>query len=179
MNTRTIFIDKIANDQVMRIRPLSPTPIKPLIEEIENLKDIIQWTESGHKGKQTGIQYRAGEDPWTSAVGRNSGRPEHQYNLLNPAFKGTLIEGLVQKYEMFRARLMWLNPMSCYSMHRDSTFRIHIPIVTNPGCYFVFLENKPHHIPAGHAYKIDTREYHSFMNCSEEPRLHLVGCVLN
>ncbi len=179
MTTSTIFIDKIANDQIMRIKPLSPTPVKPLIEEIENLKDIIQWTESGHKGKQTGIQYRAGEDPWTSAVGKNKGRPEYQYNLLNPAFKGTIIEGLVQRYEMFRARLMWVNPMSCYSMHRDSTFRIHIPIITNPACYFAFLESKPHHLPAGHAYKVDTRDYHSFMNCSEEPRLHLVGCILN
>jgi len=173
-----VILDSIALDKVMRIRPLGQTPIKPLVEEIEKMKDVIQWTESGLKGRQTGIQYRSGEDPWTSAVGKSKGRPEYQYNLLNPAFEGTFIEELIHQYKMFRTRLMWLNPMSCYSMHRDSTFRIHIPIITNPGCYFVFLENRPHYLPPGHAYKVDTREFHSAMNCSEEPRLHLVGCVL-
>jgi Aspartyl/Asparaginyl beta-hydroxylase len=172
------FIDKIAHDKHIRIRPLDMTPIKPLQEEVERLNEVIVWTEYTHKGKQAGVQYRDGEDPWTSAVGRKQ-RPEYQYNLLNPAFKGTLIEGLIEKYQLFRTRLMWVNPMSCYSMHRDSTRRIHIPIVTNPGCYFVFLENPPHYLPPGYAYLTDTREYHTFMNCSEEPRLHLVGCVLD
>ncbi len=173
------YLDQIAHDKHVRIRPLNPAPFRTLAEEIEKLKDIIVWTESGKKGKQTGIQFRLGEDPWTSAVGRNNGRPDHQYNQLNPAFAGTMIEGLISQYQMFRTRLMWLSPMSCYSMHRDSSPRIHIPIVTNPGCYFAFLENPPHYMPPGYAYKVDTTAYHTAMNCSEEPRLHLVGCILD
>jgi hypothetical protein len=162
----------------LRIKPLAPAPITPVIEELEKLENIIQWTEYGHKGRQTGVQYRQGEDVWTSAVGKPQ-RPEHQYTLLNPAFEGTLIAGLIEKYQMFRTRLMWVNPMSCYSMHRDSTLRIHIPLISNPSCYFVFLENRPQYLPPGYAYKVDTREYHTVINCSDKPRLHLVGCVFD
>jgi aspartyl/asparaginyl beta-hydroxylase (cupin superfamily) len=64
-------------------------------------------------------------------------------------------------------------------MHRDSTMRIHIPIITNPSNFFVFQDAAPIYIPAGWAYKIDTTNFHTFMNCSDKPRLHLVGAILD
>jgi len=171
----TIWLDKIQGDW---LRVLADTPIKPLIAEVEALEEVIKWTEFGHKGKQAGLQYREGEDHWTSAVGRMQQR-EHEYKHLNPAIKGTLLAGLIERFELFRARLMWVGPYACYSMHRDMTMRIHIPIISNPACYFVFNDSAPIHIPAGWAYKVDTTRFHTFMNCSDKPRLHLVGAILD
>ena len=170
-----VWLDKIKGDN---LRVLAEAPIKPLIAEVESLNDVIKWTEFGHKGKQAGLQYRGGEDPWTSAVGRMQ-QPEHEYKHLNPAIKGTMLEGLIERYELFRARLMWVGPYACYSMHRDMTMRIHIPIITNPSNFFVFQDSAPVHIPAGWSYKIDTTNFHTFMNCSDKPRLHLVGIILD
>lgn len=170
-----VWLDKIEGDY---LRVLADTPIKPLIAEIEGLEEVIKWTDYGHKGKQAGLQFRGNEDPWTSAVGKMQ-QPEREYNQLNPAIKGTILEGLINRFELFRARLMWVGPYACYSMHRDLTMRIHIPIITNPACYFVFNDAAPIFIPAGWAYKVDTTKFHTFMNCSDKPRLHLVGAILD
>jgi len=170
-----MWLDKIEGDN---LRVLADAPIKPLIAEVEALESVIQWTDYGHKGKQAGLQYREGEDPWTSAVGKMR-MNEREYGKLNPAIEGTLLAGLIERYEMFRARLMWVGPYACYSMHRDTTMRIHVPIITNPSCFFAFSDAPPIFIPAGWAYKVDTRKFHTFMNCSDKPRLHLVGAILD
>lgn len=161
------------------IESIDTISIIPLLKEVGKLEHLIKWTDSGTKGKQTSIQHIADEDPWSSGVGKSKGIPENEYNILNPAFQGTLIENIINKYCLFRTRLMWVNPMSCYSMHKDSSLRIHIPIVTNPDAYFIFKNSTPLHIPEGNVYKVNTREYHTFVNCSEKSRLHLVGCVFS
>lgn len=161
------------------INRLADVPRTPLIAEYKSLEDKIVWFDYAEKGKQCALQYNP-EDPdmTQSGVGRLTVPDERVYNTLNPLFKDTLLEGLIKNYQLFRARLMWVGPKTCYSMHRDKTRRIHIPIFTNPECYFVFANHPPVHIDAGYAWGVDTREWHTFMNCSNQPRLHLVGCTL-
>ena len=72
---------------------------------------------------------------------------------------------------------MWIGPYACYSIHKDDTPRIHVPIITNPECYFVFKQGLLSHLPAGSVYWVDTTKFHTFMNCSDTPRLHIVGIV--
>jgi hypothetical protein len=181
------------------IKILNSIDITDILTEYHKLESGIQWTSMGHKGRQAGLQYKIENDhwnsqtqtinpetnqPWTknewaSAVGRNRGM-ELDYNLLNPYFKDTIFEKLISDYKMYRTRFMWVNRMSCYSIHRDSTPRIHIPLITNPECYFVFKEGdtaKLTYMETGNVYWADTRNNHTFMNCSEMERLHLVGVV--
>lgn len=180
------------------IKILNEIDITDILNEFLRLEPNIVWTSSGHKGKQAGLQYKDDSNPgdldvplnpetgkpwtkheWTSAVGRNQGM-ELSYNKINPFFKDTVFEKLITDYKMTRTRFMWVNRMSCYSIHKDSTPRIHIPLVTNPECYFVFKNNDTAnltHMSAGHVYWADTRQNHTFMNCSEMDRLHLVGVV--
>jgi hypothetical protein len=158
------------------IKLLSQFDIQPLLDEYHRLEKDIQWTDYGHKGKQAGLQYSANEDPWSSAVGRTHGS-EFEHINLNPFFKDTVFEEVIDKYKLFRTRLMWVSPYACYSMHRDQTPRIHIPMITNPECYFVFKEGLISQIPAGGVNWVDTTKFHTFMNCSNSPRLHLVGVV--
>lgn len=147
-----------------------------VLEEYLKLEQNIVWTEMGYKGKQAGLQYKSGDDPWTSAVGRSKG-DEISYTNLNPYFAGTIFEELISKYGFKRTRLMWVSPYACYSMHKDETQRVHIPLITNSECYFVFKNKAPVNLKLDSVYKTDTRLAHTFMNCSDEPRLHLVGAV--
>lgn len=147
-----------------------------LLTEYLKLEEKIVWTEMGHKGKQTGLQFKEGEDPWTSAVGRSTGN-ELACDVLNPYFSNTVFEDIINKYKFKRTRLMWVGPYACYSMHKDETQRVHIPLVTNLDCYFIFKGRAPTHLKINNVYQTDTRLVHTFINCSEKPRLHLVGAV--
>jgi hypothetical protein len=155
----------------------SPINIQPLLDAYNQIEQDIQWTQFGHKGKQAGLQYRHGEDPWKSAVGRGSSIAESDYCEINPFFKNTVFEAIINQYNFKRTRLMWIGPYACYSMHRDATARIHIPLITNSECYFVFKQGSVLHLPTGNVYYVDTTEFHTFINCSGQHRLHLVGVV--
>ena len=150
--------------------------INPILESYSKIESDMVWTEYGHKGKQTGLQYYNNEDPWSSSVGISRSR-ELEYNRLNPFFKDTIFEELIKEYDLKRTRLMWVYPFACYSMHSDTTPRIHIPIITNLECYFVFKNGLMEHLKIGSSYWVDTRLHHTFINCSEHKRLHLVGVV--
>ncbi len=151
----------------------------PLLAAYSAVEKDINWLLNNRDGRQCGIQYREGEDPFTSATGRF--RPdvsEKEYNLINPLFKGTVFEEVINKYNLFRTRLMWTGPRTCYSLHKDASKRIHIPLITNDQCLFVFTEpTEMFHLSAGEVFIVDTTKTHSFCNFSDKLRLHLMGCV--
>jgi hypothetical protein len=69
-------------------------------------------------------------------------------------------------------------PRSTLSWHRDPEPRLHIPIITNPGCRMV-IENIAKHMPADGTVTItNNAKYHNFFNGGEQERIHLVACVL-
>jgi hypothetical protein len=149
-----------------------------ILSEYLKIENDLEWTNDGHKGKQCGLQYKINKNPWSSAVGRAKGN-ELEVNILNPLFKDTIFESIINEYNLKRTRLIWSGPYSCYSMHTDSTPRIHVPLITNKECFFLFKEGSPQYMSAGFLYWVDTRKYHTFINCSEKNRLHLVGIVEN
>jgi hypothetical protein len=158
------------------IKIIEPIDIAPILTGYLNLEPSMQWTDYGTKSSQAGLQYKDDDDVWASAVGKSQGN-ETSYANLNPMFKGSVFEEIINKYNFKRARLMWVGPWSCYSMHRDETPRIHIPLITNPECYFVFKDGLVQHMKTGSVYWVDTTQRHTFMNCSAQRRLHLVGVV--
>jgi hypothetical protein len=151
-----------------------------VLTEFDKLNNEIVWSDTPSK-KQSALQYRLGSegtDIWLESTGKNY-HHEKFYSELNPLYKGTIFEEIINKYKLIRTRFLWVSPNTCYSMHQDSSPRIHIPIVTNRECYFVFKKGIIQHMPAGAVYWTDTRHFHTFMNCSTEYRLHLVGAVDN
>ena len=159
------------------IKTIGPIDSAKILSAYNEIESGIQWTESGHKGRQTGLQYSEGNDPWTDAVGKHRGIVENNYNLLNPYYKNTVFEELIIEYKLYRTRLMWVGPFAAYSMHQDSSHRLHIPMVTNLDCYFVFKKGIVQHLPLNSVYLVDTRYHHTFMNASADSRLHLVGVI--
>jgi hypothetical protein len=65
-------------------------------------------------------------------------------------------------------------PNTCYNWHVDTgQFCVHIPLITNAGCRFVY-ETRAFSMPAdGSAYVVNNGIPHTFVNAGTEPRLHL------
>lgn len=65
-------------------------------------------------------------------------------------------------------------PDTCYRWHTDfSEVCLHIPLITNSGCHFVY-EGLSFHMPAdGSVYMVNNAKLHSFMNAGETPRIHI------
>lgn len=159
------------------IRKIDSIDLSGLFKEYLLYESKIQWTVYNENGsKQAGVQYAQDEDPWSCSVGRSKGI-DQDCTLLNPFFKNTILEGLVNKYNLKRTRLMWVGEFSCYTMHEDPSPRIHIPLITNKNCYFVFKDYPPFYLEPGYIWYVDTTLPHTFMNCSSMKRLHIVGAV--
>ena len=128
-----------------------------------------------------------GED-WTfpdesgKEVKRDKSIDESKYTEIIPEFKNTYIEEvyktLKKKFKLGRVRIFLKEPRSTLSWHRDPEPRLHIPIITNPGCKMV-IEDVAKHMPADGSVTItNNTKYHNFFNGGEQDRIHLVACVL-
>ena len=128
----------------------------------------IYWTIPDEKGKE---------------VSRDVPIDESKYTEILPEFKETYFNEvysvLKNKFKLGRVRLLLKEPRSTLSWHRDPEPRLHIPIITNPGCIMV-IDNVAKHMPAdGSVWVTNNTKYHNAFNGGEENRIHLVACVLD
>lgn len=158
-------------------------------EEVLNLVNDVGFDEK--IGNQISLQVADPDDisksSWYPSIGRikqeNKIITERDYCHIHPLLKGSVVEEWINSltgYTIVRARLMMVMPRRCYSIHRDPTPRIHLPVTTNPQCLMCFPDQGlMQHIPAdGHSWLVDTTFKHTFINCSTESRIHLVGVVV-
>ena len=127
----------------------------------------VYWTKPDETGKE---------------VTRDINIDESKYTELVSEFKNTyfaeVYETLKKKFKLGRIRILLKHPRSTLSWHRDPEPRLHIPIITNPGCLMV-IENVAKHLPADGAVTItNNTKYHNFFNGGEQDRIHLVACML-
>ncbi len=122
--------------------------------------------------------------PWDSIDGLESlshydkDCTDKDFNTVHKYFKNTEFERIIKDFNLVRSRLMVCKSKSCYSIHQDPGWRLHIPIKTNPGCLFYFPDHKEHfHLEEGKVYKVNTTERHTFINASFTDRIHFIGCL--
>jgi len=124
----------------------------------------VYWTKPDHTGKEKIRDKLLNETLYTEFVKDF----EHTY------FK-EVYEKLSSKFKLGRVRILLKEPRSTLSWHRDPEPRLHIPIITNPGCIMV-IENVAKHLPAdGSVYITNNVKYHNAFNGGEENRVHLVA----
>jgi len=114
---------------------------------------------------------------------------EQDFDTIISQFKDTYLASVIndvqlyakQKYNLTigRSRLMVLRPKSCLTIHTDigATIRFHVPITTNPDCFFVHNLPEPvvSNMPSvGQLYTFDSSVPHTAINASRENRIHLV-----
>lgn len=160
------------------IKILDTIDYKSIRDYYFSIENSIIWKENIGKGKQTSIQYVIGGDPWLSSNGRDMG-DQNRFDQLNPFFHNSIMEKIINKFSLTRSRLMWLDKQACYTMHKDITPRIHIPIISNPDCYFLFKDQAPIYLEPGYVFWVDTTKEHTALNCSLHGRLHFVGATDN
>tara|TARA_Y100001970_G_scaffold277041_1_gene380658 strand:+ start:45 stop:641 length:597 start_codon:yes stop_codon:yes gene_type:complete len=127
----------------------------------------IYWTKPDETGKE---------------VMRDKPIDEAKYTELTNEFRNTYFEEvykvLSSKFKLGRVRILLKEPRSTLSWHKDPEPRLHIPIITNPGCKMV-IEDVAKHLPAdGKVTITNNTKYHNFFNGGEQSRIHLVACVL-
>ena len=142
----------------------------------------IPGDEESIKGHNTRGAYWTYPDEKGAEVKRDQAIDESKYTEIVPEFKNTYFEEvynlLRQKFKLGRVRILLKEPRSTLSWHRDPEPRLHIPIITNPGCKMV-IEDVAKHMPADGSVTItNNTKYHNFFNGGEQDRIHLVACVL-
>jgi hypothetical protein len=98
--------------------------------------------------------------------------------LMNTYFKN-VYDGLSQHFKLGRVRILKLDSRASLSYHRDPEPRLHVPIITGPGALMI-VEKQAYHMKAdGGVYYVDTTKYHTALNGSNQPRVHLVATILD
>ncbi len=152
----TKYIAGISLNQI----PGDPSSIKG-----ENVKGVY-WTKPDGSGKEVLRAKAINEKDYTEFV----------KDLEDTYFK-EVYDVLSKRFKLGRVRILLKEPRSTLSWHRDPEPRLHIPIITNPGCIMV-IENVAQHLPAdGSAYITNNLKYHNAFNGGEENRVHLVACL--
>ena len=144
---------------------LNQIPGKPESIKGNNTRGIY-WTKPNHKGDE---------------VSRDASLDEKLYTEFVNEFENTyfkeVYDQLVSRFKLGRVRILLKEPRSTLSWHRDPEPRLHIPIITNPGCLMV-IEDTAKHLPAdGSVWITNNIKYHNAFNGGEENRVHLVACL--
>jgi hypothetical protein len=114
-----------------------------------------------------------GCDPF-SGTGRIPHTQAEKYTV--SLFDLPYINSLLERYKMYRSRVLILDPKKCYSYHQDPSFRIHIPVVTNPNSWLL-IDEEVYKLNVGKAYLTNTKLKHTAINADNEKRIHIVGCT--
>jgi len=135
------------------------------------------------KGQKARGLYWTKPDKSGKEVSRDVGINEAEYSEFISDYDNTyfkeVFDTLSKKYKLGRVRILLKEPRSTLSWHRDPEPRLHIPIITNPGCLMV-IDNVARHMPAdGSVWITNNTKYHNAFNGGEENRIHLVACVLD
>ena len=126
----------------------------------------IYWTKPDESGKEVSRDIKIDESKYTELI-----------SDFHKTYFKEVYESLSKKFKLGRVRILLKEPRSTLSWHRDPEPRLHIPIITNPGCIMV-IENVAKHLPAdGSVYITNNVKYHNAFNGGEENRVHLVACL--
>jgi hypothetical protein len=149
----TLFIDRLPNFHVDILRLLSEyRTIEDRMEDVTNHGNSVLVQKKFHLIKN------------------------NEKNLVTDSliYTSEIIDKIlsIEHFDSVTYRLVL--PNTCYNWHFDTgKICAHIPLITNPGCRFVY-DTKAFAMPSdGSVYVVNNSIHHSFMNAGSEPRLHL------
>jgi hypothetical protein len=111
---------------------------------------------------------------------------EENYTHISSYVKGRYWEEVINQVQeisplpLGRIRLMLLKPKTCYSWHKDSdAVRYHVPISTNPNNFIATEKGLYRMEEEGRLYTLVSTVWHTALNASFKPRVHLVFSTYN
>ena len=157
----------IKNNGQMMLQTMSGTP-----EEEQRLKGTLSLYVDYDNHDST--------DPNSKPKVRDVILQEEDFSEVCDYLKGTYTEEVIntifKEYGAVRGRYMMMNWKSCLTYHYDETPRIHLPLVTNDGC-FMIIDDKTEKLHESTAYLVDTTKRHTALNAGEHLRFHMVFCL--
>lgn len=162
------------------IRKLGEINLDKLMSEIGHLKK----PETGPR--QFPFQRKQNSDNGEESKGTNFvlRTDEFEYDtLIYDEFP--YMNSIIEEYQMYRTRKMWMHEKFTYAWHVDNSPRIHIPLYTNEHNMWIIRDkdgkkDNVYRIPAdGGVYLVDTTVPHTFLNANADPflRTHIVGAT--
>jgi len=145
-----------------------------LLKEYLKLESKIFWQNNMDNEFNVGL-YRYDQKIY---FGQNKTHKESAWAYCsadNTSYVETVFESIKENFNLKRIRFMWLKYNSCYEFHLDPFENIHIPIITNQECYFLFKNGYLEHLKTGSVYLVNTKLEHTVINGGASWRLHLVG----
>lgn len=147
------------------------------------LKLINENIDTIDEHNQLALQW-ADEPTWENCQGKEKAFREAEFNKIMPQIKDSPIEDFLNSLPMrtFRSRIFIVRPSgNGYSVHKDPSARLHLPIYTNKECYFLTSDNLNEDLHRetlleadGSIYTVDTKRYHTFCNNGDDWRIHIV-----
>lgn len=156
-------------EQIENIIVIGKVDLNLLKEEIKNIENQRQFPLQGLK-----------PDDKTSSISTDTTLRSNEEDYIVRLYDDMdYTYSIIEKFNLYRTRFMFLPSITCYGYHKDNTPRIHVPIETNNNCFFV-LDDKIVRLPAdGSVYWVNTTLPHTFVNsnshASNFTRIHLVG----
>ncbi len=130
-------------------------------------------------------EYKMSEDLLTEVVTHNNKTlVQKKFHLIkkgevNPhlsklTYTHNIVSQIQSQYDFNSVTYRMVMPNTCYNWHIDAgKLCLHIPIVTNIGCRFVY-DTRAFSMPAdGSVYIVNNERPHTFTNAGSEPRIHL------
>lgn len=167
----TQFITKISHyEKFNEVVDFTNHLIKNNMDAIDNFSQLaLQWAD---------------EPTWENCQGKEKAYREPEFDKLMPQIENSPIQEFLEWLPMrtFRSRIFVVNPRgNGYSVHKDPSARLHLPIYTNDECYFLTsdapdgeLKREPKLEADGSVYIVDTTGYHTFCNKGNDWRIHIV-----
>ena len=95
-------------------------------------------------------------------------------HLANLAYTRTIVTKILSQYDFNAVTYRMIMPNTCYNWHIDpGKLCLHIPLVTNIGCRFVY-DTRAFNMPSdGSVYIVNNERPHTFINAGSDPRIHL------
>ena len=134
------------------------------------------------KGKKVSAQFALQQDE--NGIGDATGSTyelrDDEKDFVKPIYKDMpYINSIIEKYGMYRTRIMKLLGGCCYTVHVDNDPRIHIPLTSDEKNYFICNDQLIKMPADGSVYLVDTRYPHTAVNASNSRfiRTHIIGNV--
>jgi hypothetical protein len=99
---------------------------------------------------------------------------EESPHLAKLTYTQTIISKILSQYDFDFVTYRMMLPNTCYNWHVDpGKLCLHIPLITNVGCRFVY-DTRAFNMPSdGSVYIVNNERPHTFVNAGSHPRIHL------
>lgn len=99
---------------------------------------------------------------------------EESPHLAELAYTNAIVSKILSQYDFNYVTYRMIMPNTCYNWHIDpGKLCLHIPLITNIGCRFVYDTRAFNMSADGSAYLVNNERPHTFVNAGSEPRIHL------